>query len=588
MLQNKNVGSRCWMDVAVGGAPPGRIVFELQWKECPRTCENFRALCAGDSGSVPGHPDVPLHYKGSRFHLAIPGFIVQGGDFTAGDGTGGYSIYGDRFADELFVRAHSGPAMLCMANSGPDTNCSQFYITLDAAQHLNGRNMVFGRVVKGMGVVRRIERCETGEGDALLEEAVVVDCGSLLPGEDDGAPLDPSDQWEDHPVDNATPPDDRTKLTAAEQIKTTGNDLFRKGQYQAAADKYMKAVRYLRAARVRQRTQQAVDADGHELRVHRLVSVRRRQPEGEDRDPEIDCSRLLKEPRRSAGKTGVLLEHGDVVAVLERCEDGDGVGEDGAAVEFCRVRLTHGNDGGAEGWVNGRDLHAHASVDEAKRHPEKSDVDALKVTCFRNRAQCYKMLGDWPGVRLSTREALKVDGGETDAKTLYRHAEALFKLGDDDDVALEFARRAQAAAGSDPAVAALVDRVRAQIKGRQQKLGRKMGEAIERLGERPPRAEVRFQDREKGKAVVIFSPARRQLTYTFDGNGRDPDSEILYDPKGPCLRFPHIIKRVNLPSDEQTLRDILTRVRDLAQDCGARHNIPAPDADAFPFRCIEP
>merc|ERR1712083_483404 len=165
-----------FFDMTIGGAPAGRIVMELDQDIVPKTCENFRCLCTGEKGM--GKSGKPLHFKGSAFHRVIPQFMCQGGDFTAGNGTGGESIYGAKFADENFQLKHEGPGTLSMANAGPNTNGSQFFLCTVKTSWLDGKHVVFGKVVEGMDVVKKIESVGSQSGKTS-QPVMVADCGQL-------------------------------------------------------------------------------------------------------------------------------------------------------------------------------------------------------------------------------------------------------------------------------------------------------------------------------------------------------------------------------------------------------------------------
>ncbi|KAJ7789132.1 peptidyl-prolyl cis-trans isomerase [Mycena olivaceomarginata] len=323
-----------FFDITIGEKTVGRVVSSLYSDVVPRTADNFRTV-----------QGKPLHYKGSTFHRVIRAFMCQGGDFTAGNGTGGESIYGEKFEDEAFTVNHTKPFLLSMANSGPGTNGSQFFITTAPTPHLDGKHVVFGEVVKGKSVVRQIEHTPTSTGDAPLAPVAIADCGVLAPDDPRLAAEAPSadgDAHEDFPEDDdADTQDPAGRPAHRDRAARARNEVLQGGQARARAgeipkcapvppilftvnkrESALESIRYLDAATIPEGesadAQTASDALLAPLLLNSaLVAVRLQPPSSENADTAVKAAtRALTLKLSPADKAKALYRRALAHAVL--------------------------------------------------------------------------------------------------------------------------------------------------------------------------------------------------------------------------------------------------------------------------------
>ncbi|XP_072899106.1 peptidyl-prolyl cis-trans isomerase D [Hemitrygon akajei] len=267
---------RVFLDVSMAGELVGRIVLELFADVCPKTAENFRALCTGEKGVGPT-TGKPLHFKGCPFHRIIKKFMIQGGDFSNHNGTGGESIYGEKFEDENFHYKHDQVGLLSMANAGPNTNGSQFFIITVPTPHLDNKHVVFGQTLKGLGVVKMLENVEV-EAEKPAKQCIIENCGELKEGDDLGlAPADGSgDAYPDFPEDNEEDITDiDTIFRIAEDLKNLGNNFFKAQNWIMANKKYSKALRYMDTLRdeINQKSAEITKLDSVALSCHLNIAA---------------------------------------------------------------------------------------------------------------------------------------------------------------------------------------------------------------------------------------------------------------------------------------------------------------------------
>ncbi|KAL6764669.1 cyclophilin-type peptidyl-prolyl cis-trans isomerase [Haematococcus lacustris] len=315
-----------YFDISIGGEPAGRIVMELYKDLVPRTAENFRQLCTGSAG-VGQTTGVPLHYQGSTFHRCIKDFMIQGGDFTNHNGTGGESIYGAKFEDEGFELKHERPFLLSMANAGKNTNGSQFFITTVPTPHLDGKHVVFGSVLQGVGVVKAIEDSETNENDKPLAACVIEECGELPAGTDLAALLAAQGTYPDYPEDAQLPPGPEAipaRLAAAEAIRLEGNSLFKQGDVARAAGLYCKALRYasIRTYGQDNPPQMTEEQQAQAGQVEQACVLNRaacRMKLGRHQAAASDCSSILEQ---QPDNVKALFRRGQCLVALNQVEEG--------------------------------------------------------------------------------------------------------------------------------------------------------------------------------------------------------------------------------------------------------------------------
>lgn len=318
---------RVYFDLKIGDRDKGRVVFELFNDVVPKTAENFRCLCTGEKGQ--GKTGKPLSYKGSIFHRVIKSFMIQGGDFTAFNGTGGESIYGEKFEDENFDLKHEKPFLLSMANSGPGTNGSQFFVTTVPTPHLDGKHVVFGQVINGKNIVREIENLPTQSDKPTGGDVVVADCGQLS-GEayetaTSKAPDATGDPYEDFPDDQGSDLKEADYIKIATELKEFGNKAFKAGDTETGIDKYQKGLRYLNSLFSMDKSAKDIDSSAFALQftLHNNSAMLMNKA-GRSREAQNSATRAIeaaREDTKPTDKAKAYFRRGQARVALKDLED---------------------------------------------------------------------------------------------------------------------------------------------------------------------------------------------------------------------------------------------------------------------------
>ncbi|VAI56978.1 unnamed protein product [Triticum turgidum subsp. durum] len=355
-----------FLDVSIGDGPDERMIFELFANVAPLTAENFRALCTGEMG-IGQSTKKPLYYKGSTFHRVIKGFMAQGGDFSNGDGNGGESIYGEQFeADENFVLRHDDRGLLSMANAGRNTNGSQFFITFKPNSHLDRKNTVFGKLILGNDVLKRIEHVDVdGSTNKPIVPVRIVDCGELVDGKGRGS---------------VSTENDKKKVKSKLSIDSSedeGNEEKHKGRRKKSLKRRKKKRRYSSSESETSSESESSDSESEsdyssessdissssddKRRRRKRHSKKDKRKHGKRRRDRRREKRRRKRDRKSKQKSKRMVESDSEI----------GNASDSSSEDARRKRQRHGRKSKATSQISAEDHTAVAALKDATSTQEK-------------------------------------------------------------------------------------------------------------------------------------------------------------------------------------------------------------------------